>query len=929
MPISGGVPIVDNSSAATLRLSVGQGMLTMYSPVRDSANHVIPGQLGEFVIKVNSATVFSVSGYRGNENLNYLCVEAGSAEIFHFGLIPVPTTHPPLRTIGCALPSHVQSTIYPTPRGLTMQEPLGNRTNNREMISVAIQIKSQPEMKIKVHFSHSWLEFINHFIYLLSFSLQRIKVSAGIQLATLRYNAALPEHSWLHQIMDMFNVVDYPIHGYTPLNNVTELHLHLWECSIDYRPRFYDYRAVATLNTFTISSNLSTASSGCTVRFIVEDGTLSIAPQTAAGEYKLKNENKISVLPSSDLVCVFEFALLEISLRENEKATEYSPKFDARGAMNGAHLRVCSDSCLALGNLFAYIASEGDLPRHIDNEDIDGDQLMSSRELDADLLAVNAQVVPEVTEDQQQRVNQLMEEAMQDCVRVPEPSRGDADPTDDDADVFYFPDEEQPGQVAIPTEMGISSTSGLRRSSRSSRSNTSLNREDEDNVSVQTDCSRRRTTDLQDIIDFETSIMGLKSVMETDVTESIPQVATELGTITTRKPPLSERNRKVSSDTDDEYCIIGEEEKPKYGFDGIQPSEEPIRIVDNHFSVPLDKHDMLRAPQGFPQAVTRYTLCDLTVSLHFYGGNDFPSDKNPTDSSTTKTKDYESSVDHFVMSDAYKKGVSYSKESSRVTFTKTTSKTPRSKRSWKERGGVNRNFDICVEVHSSKGKFSHETYPSHAKEASRQVLVLSEFEVWDRLVCSAYNKMFYTGSSERSKKSEQATMYVKCIFIRPEPTLRRQEANLYISFMPKVNINIDQDAMIFLTEFFAHLNGSEGEAARPAKVPTTPTHQPPVMIVDVPEAQEYHARKMVNKNLMLLIDEEGDKEKAAPETNEENETDNSPVYFRSITFSPEVELTINYAGKRVEMTHGPLMGLIMGLGQLNCSKIKLRKIVYR
>lgn len=50
---------------------------------------------------------------------------------------------------------------------------------------------------------------------------------------------------------------------------------------------------------------------------------------------------------------------------------------------------------------------------------------------------------------------------------------------------------------------------------------------------------------------------------------------------------------------------------------------------------------------------------------------------------------------------------------------------------------------------------------------------------------------------------------------------------------------------------------------------------------------------------------------------------------RSVTFSPEVELTINYCGKRVQMSHGPIMGLIMGLGQLNCSKIKLKKINYR
>lgn len=44
-------------------------------------------------------------------------------------------------------------------------------------------------------------------------------------------------------------------------------------------------------------------------------------------------------------------------------------------------------------------------------------QLVSSSSLDEDLIAVNTQSIPEVTEDQQQRVNQLMEEAMQDCIR--------------------------------------------------------------------------------------------------------------------------------------------------------------------------------------------------------------------------------------------------------------------------------------------------------------------------------------------------------------------------------------------------------------------------------------------------------------------------------------------------------------------------------
>lgn len=192
--------------------------------------------------------------------------------------------------------------------------------------------------------------------------------------------------------------------------------LHFFFCN--FRPRFFGYRAILGINTFMISTTLSSSSLGCTVRFVAEDGNLCIAPQTPIGEFKFKNENKITSLPSSDLVCVFEFALLEISLRENEKATDFAPKYDARAAMNGTHLRVCADSCLALGNLIAYLAAEGDLTSKKENE-ADEEQLMTSRDLDADLLAVNAQNRPEVTEDQQQRVNQLMEEAMQECVRQP------------------------------------------------------------------------------------------------------------------------------------------------------------------------------------------------------------------------------------------------------------------------------------------------------------------------------------------------------------------------------------------------------------------------------------------------------------------------------------------------------------------------------
>lgn len=111
---------------------------------------MIPGQQGEFVIKLQTASLFSVSSFRGNDNLSYMCVQGSDVEMYHIGLVPVPSLNPPLRLYGCVLPSHVQSTIYATPPDLTVNQAVGKKVSNREMVSIAVQVKSVPERKVKV-----------------------------------------------------------------------------------------------------------------------------------------------------------------------------------------------------------------------------------------------------------------------------------------------------------------------------------------------------------------------------------------------------------------------------------------------------------------------------------------------------------------------------------------------------------------------------------------------------------------------------------------------------------------------------------------------------------------------------------------------------------------------------------------------------------
>ncbi|XP_049531977.1 autophagy-related protein 2 homolog B [Anopheles darlingi] len=1031
------------SNTIAFRVNIGQGILTMFAPVRDAQKHVIPGQLGEFVVRLNSGYIFSVNGFRGNTNLGYLCIQAKSAEFYHCGLIPTPSSNPPLRLINSVLPSYLQCTLYPTPKGLTLHEQRG--CTNREMLSLAIQIKSVPDLAVK-----------------------RIRMAAGIQLTTLRHHSTLPAHAWLTQLLDMLDVEDYPVAGYTPLGVVTEMHLHLWDCAIDYRPLYFPYRAIITIGSFMISSNITTASSGLTLNFIAEDVTLSLAPQLlTAGKVEvtsssssssstsssghLGSSSKITVLPSAELVCVVEVGLFEISLMLNERVTIKFPKFDLRTAINDVHVRTCADSARALAQLIGYLAAEGDLllpegdgadlpPSSLtvvssssassavsDQQDTCGGGLPMGSEPEGELLPVrpaSSASAPVVTPKQQQRVNTLMADAMEESLYI-ESTSGDASGDDggllpgeagSGVEVFFFPDEDQAPRVPRPSKtetinpVDIETRKPLRRfgdganKRRFGSDDDSLSIDDGSSVpssfhdddqflrqrnssgTTLVDDDDSHSVNMRELLNFECSVLGQPPVNygpecgdDDDVCEALPQVTMDLGDVSklNRTGVSSQTSvvgapaqRKISSDTDDDFCIIADEERPHQGTDAggrnqeVPVSEGPIRIVDNHFSVPSGKPDLLKAPEGFPSAVERYTVCEMTVTWHIYGGNDFLTKEDRRrqkakgsqaagtggGSSMAGIRQDRNSAPGpaLPMSEAYKSGVSYSKGSPSVSFVSPAS-AALAKLTWKTRGGQQRSHDVTMEIHISKVQFSHESYPNSTKEASRQVLLINELEIVDGLAVSNIKKFLYhpRPSSRPSSKlgaSNHHMVVIKALHVRPNPALPAQECCLRVSVLP-IRLNIDQDSLLFLINYFNQLGGggdlndaaSMQQAASGASrggnsQAVTPAHQPPIMTVEsLPEAvQELQAKKMVSENLMLLIEEEEKHKEVQDGSAFGDETnDTAPIYFRHVIFSPDVPIRIDYHGKRMELSHGSLAGLLMGLGQLQCSEIRLKKISYR
>jgi autophagy-related protein 2 len=283
------------------------------------------------------------------------------------------------------------------------------------------------------------------------------------------------------------------------------------------------------------------------------------------------------------------------------------------------------------------------------------------------------------------------------------------------------------------------------------------------------------------------------------------------------------------------------------------------------------------------------------------------------------------------MSEVYKMGVSYTKGSHNLTLGGSQNKL-----NWKTRGGFGRKHDILMEIHLNKVRFSHETYPSTTEQASRQVLLVTELEIRDRLAISNINKFLYHPTvGFRTRQGNNHMVVVKALHLRPEPALKTQECCLRISLLP-IRLNIDQDSLLFLINFFNELSG--GNNLNDPKVSNTTqtvakVHQPPVMMVELPEAaQELQARKMVSENLTLLLNEENQSAREPASASEEQQPqteDSSPIFFRHVIFSPDVTIRLDYQGKRVELSHGPLAGLLMGLGQLQCSEIRLKKISYR
>uniref|UniRef100_A0A8C1G545 Autophagy related 2B n=1 Tax=Cyprinus carpio TaxID=7962 RepID=A0A8C1G545_CYPCA len=751
----------NSQSLFSIVMSVNHGLLALHTQLKQDDNSASPKKHGEFWMEVKNGTLFGVTQHEGYKDQHYVCFHTSQACLYHHGTVDGNAPEWSV-SLPCRMRPHwLEPVMYASESAPERASPSeGLSFEPHSMLSVAVKISS-----------HSTERNVKEFL-----------IAIGMRGVTLEHRVMPSGLGWYDQIVDFLNVSDEPVLGYTPPSSVSTLHLHLWSCSLDYRPLYLPVRSLLTVETFSISSSVSLDHSSSSLRIILDEAALFLSDKI----------NAVSVNLARDYVQVVDMGTLELRITavkpgQDGKMTE--PRFELRCSSDVIHIRTCADSCAALMNLIQYIASYGDLlpPSGLEAKRRSTKQRVKVRSHPS----AQAPLLPEA---EQQILQDLMSDAMEETDSlqshmlqqngVNEDHSHDHEPPR--SDLFLFPDESgNLGQEPSPTYPVLHS------------------------------------------------------------------------------PLISPPAPSLVHDTDD-FCILDtpgsrileKDEEPVVK----KLISEPILVREEHFSVPLEGSSSTRGPLHFPVPEIRYLVKEISVVWHLYGGKDFGG--GALSSSPARSRG--------------------------CTPHSSPSQTPvkQVRRGSRAGGGWGRNPDVLMEIQLSKVRFQHEVYPQAPQTGvlteqpvSRQVFSVQDLEIQDRLASSKMNKFLYLYSSkEMPRKAHSNMLTVRALHVCPEAGQAPQECCLRVSLMP-LRLNIDQDALFFLKDFFTSL-AAEVELFSPP-------------------------------------DQEGNNQYA-----KYSET----LEFR---FTSEVPIRLDYHGKHMAMEQGTFAGIVIGLTQLNCSELKLRCLCYR
>ncbi|XP_062621343.1 autophagy-related protein 2 homolog B-like, partial [Saccostrea cucullata] len=371
-------------SKLCLSLKIDKGKITALTDSKVEESH------GEVMGIVKDANLFVASSYQGNPLLQYVCFYCNKATLYHNAAVPDKKEEFEVRNLDFeTIPAHLENCciIYRSEPGIQCHQTGDIESEVRDMVSVAIKIKLDSTPLSDLTRDEKIKEFT---------------VAVGVTGATLRHKMADTGMSWISQMMDFLDVKDYDILGYVTPKVLTELHVHLWDCGVDYRPLHIPTRGVVTANYFSISSNIVANSQTSLLRFVLEDAGMYLSQ---------KKCREAAINLKKDYVCVLDVESFELELRSSDGKDKKFPKTDLRLRTNRINLRTCSDSCKALFELIRYFANDGDLKEHEETD-------IKQQSLDLEMMSQEESIEEEskkkdLSESRLENLSSHLEDAMQ------------------------------------------------------------------------------------------------------------------------------------------------------------------------------------------------------------------------------------------------------------------------------------------------------------------------------------------------------------------------------------------------------------------------------------------------------------------------------------------------------------------------------------
>eukprot|EP00794_Sanderia_malayensis_P020264 gene20264-22250_t len=763
--------VPSQQSNIAFSIHIDQGQVALFPPMKKiESEDQVPNEeddnrpeVGHMVIDAESLNFFIVSGYKGDPNIDYIQLYSSNATLYHSSHMQVGLD---LFNMDDAFDvRNLSKTIYRSDKGVLSQsqEAMDVGSEHLSALSLAMKCKRFPNRNRTDNL-----------------------VAVGLRGSTLRHFVYGAGESWLTHVMDFMSVEDNAVVGFTFPTVLTTLYLHMWGCSVDYRPKFMSLHSLLAVESFNLSSNISPGSPESVLRFIINDSAFYISD---------KQHETVDL--AKDFISVMDMGLFELILRLSDGNDKKRPLVDLSMSNNILNIRTCSDSCSALIKLIKYYASDGDVETNQQEQDLP---------------------------------------------------------------------------------------------------------QDSQNVSTENLYSRSS-------VDENT----LDSLMADAMLEDDPPAALDIneGKTFTDQHGFTSSELFSSSQSLEDFASVVRELIP-----------DDILIIDNHFKAPRGRYDQLSAPSGYPTPSYRYTLREMSVVWQMYGGNDFkPSDEakaGKMSGSSEKHAAHSPSKSSKYTAAQNKKLSSYFKR-----HDASVAEDEVSRHKGRAKGGPHRDLNILMELHMNKIRYQHEIYPDNVDKISRDVLIIYDLEIRDRLAASQINKFLYRFSSESLPLKSSANMFtLKILLTKPEDKVKNREGTLRLSVQP-LRLNIDQDALFFLKAFFSEISDEQL---------TSFSNQPSVAL-PVKKERIRSSSSPGTENHTDEIKMDNDHFAMTPPPNEPaSETltqEDSGIFFRSVVFSPEVPIRLDYHGKSVNMEQGTITGLLIGLAQLNCSEIKLKCLCCR